>query len=60
MITKFSHLAIFDPSKEISLENDASEHGKGSVLLQEGRPIALKTMLQSMEKEASSFKKVSP
>ena len=33
-------LAIYDHRKELTLENDASEYGIGSVLLQEGKPLA--------------------
>ena len=32
-------LAFFDPTKEVTLQNDASEYGLGSVLLQDGRPV---------------------
>ncbi|RUS68488.1 hypothetical protein EGW08_023750 [Elysia chlorotica] len=32
-------LAIYDPHKELTLENDASEYGLGSVLLQDGKPL---------------------
>jgi transposase InsO family protein len=33
-------LAFFDPEKEVTLETDASKHGLGATLLQEGKPIA--------------------
>ena len=33
-------LAIYDHKKELTLENDASEYGIGSVLLQERKPLA--------------------
>lgn len=33
-------LAFYDPNKKLTLENDACEYGLGSVMLQEGRPIA--------------------
>lgn len=39
-ITKAPVLAYYDPSKELTLENDASQYGLGSTLLQEGKPIA--------------------
>ena len=32
-------LSFYDPSKELTLENDASEYGLGSTLMQEGKPI---------------------
>ena len=33
-------LAFYDPTKEVRLENDASEYGLGSALFQEGKPVA--------------------
>jgi len=33
-------LAIYDPTKELTVENDACEYGIGSALLQDGRPVA--------------------
>lgn len=33
-------LSYFDPNKELSLQENASKHGLGAVLLQEGRPIS--------------------
>ncbi|GFO39188.1 retrovirus-related pol polyprotein from transposon 297 [Plakobranchus ocellatus] len=38
-ITDSPCLAIYDPSDELVLENDASEYGLGSVLLQDGKPL---------------------
>ena len=32
-------LSFYDPNKDLTLENDASNYGIGSVLLQEGKPI---------------------
>lgn len=40
MICDSAKLYFYDPSKEVTLENDASDYGIGSVLLQEGKPIA--------------------
>ena len=40
VITTAPVLAFYDPSKELILENDACEYGLGSVLIQDGRPIA--------------------
>lgn len=39
-IIESANLTIFDPRKATTIENDASEFGLGSVLLQENRPIA--------------------
>ena len=40
MIITASNLTIFDPTKKIVLENDASEYGLGSVLMQDNKPVA--------------------
>lgn len=40
MVTEAPVLAFYDQHKELTLENDACEHGLGSVLMQEGHPIA--------------------
>ncbi|GFO25997.1 retrovirus-related pol polyprotein from transposon gypsy [Plakobranchus ocellatus] len=39
-------LAIYDPAKELVLENDASEYGVGSVLLQDGKPLAFASFIK--------------
>ena len=40
MITNSPTLAYYNPQKELILENDACDYGLGSVLLQEGKPVA--------------------
>jgi len=39
-LTQAPVLAYYDPSKHLSLENDSSEYGIGSVITQCGKPIA--------------------
>ncbi len=39
-LTKTPVLAFYDPDRDLILENDASEYGLGSVMLQNGRPVA--------------------
>ena len=39
-ITSAPTLHYYNPSKELTLENDASDYGLGSALLQEGKPVA--------------------
>lgn len=38
-LSEFACLAYYDPSKEIVIQVDSSQHGIGAVLLQDGRPI---------------------
>ena len=40
IISQAPLLAFYDPNKELTIENDACEYGIGSVLMQQGRPIA--------------------
>ena len=40
MVTEAPVLAYYDPSKELTLENDACEHRIGCVLMQCRRPVA--------------------
>ena len=40
LLTVAPVLAYFDPSKELSIQCNASGHGLGAALLQEGRPLA--------------------
>jgi len=40
MITQATVLAFYNPTKDLVIENDACEYGLGSVLLQNGKPIA--------------------
>ena len=51
-------LAYFDPSKPISLQVDASQHGVGGALFQEGRPIAFASKsLSKAEKKYAQIEK---
>ena len=43
MITKAPVLSFYDPMKPLVIQCDASERGLGSVMLQDGRPIAFKS-----------------
>jgi hypothetical protein len=40
LISNTPVLALYDPNKQLTLENDACEYGLGSALLQDGRPVA--------------------
>ncbi len=40
LVTNTPVLTFYNTNKELVLENDASEYGIGSVLLQEGKPVA--------------------
>ena len=39
-ITKTPVLAFYDPEEPLTLENDSSEYGLGSVIMQKGKPVA--------------------
>ena len=40
ILTHSPVLAYFDPDKPITLQVDASQHGLGAALMQEGKPVA--------------------
>ena len=40
LVTSATVLNLYDPDKELVIENDASEYGLGSVMLQDAKPIA--------------------
>ena len=40
LMTSAGTFAYYDVNKEVTLEVDASKHGLGAVLLQEGKPVA--------------------
>lgn len=51
-------LAIFNDKKDLTLENDASEYGLGSVLLQEGKPLGFASRtLTSAEQNYAQIEK---
>ena len=53
-LTEAPTLQFYDQRKELHLENDASEFGIGSVLSQEGKPIAY-TSINLTETERNYF-----
>lgn len=57
-IAESPQLSIYDESKELTIENDASEYGLGSVLLQEGKPLAFASRtLSECEKNYAQIEK---
>ena len=51
-------LAFYNSNKELVLENDASEYGLGSVLLQDGNPVAYASRsLSSVERRYAQIEK---
>ena len=58
LITEAPVLALYQPEKPLSLENDACEYGLGSVSMQEGRPVAYASRtLTAMESRYSQIEK---
>lgn len=58
MIADKSLLVFYDPNKELTLENDASEYGLGSVIMQEGKPVAFASRsLSESEKNYAQIEK---
>ncbi len=58
LLVKSPVLAIYDPSKELILENDASNYGLGSALWQQGRPIGyVSRTLSPAEKNYAQIEK---
>ena len=57
-LTQAPILAFYDPNKPLTLENDASEFGIGSVLKQEGKPVAFASrMLTDCERRYAQIEK---
>ena len=40
LVANATLLTYYDPNKELTIQSDASDHGLGSVLIQEGKPLA--------------------
>ena len=58
LITREPVLKYFDPSKEVTLQCDASESELGAVILQEGQPIAFSSRaLTSTERNYAQIEK---
>ena len=58
LITREPVLKYFDPSKEVTLQCDASKSGLGAVILQEGQPIAFSSRaLTSNERNYAQIEK---
>ena len=58
LITREVVLKYFDPSKEVTLQCDASKSGLGAVILQEGQPIAFSSRaLTSNERNYAQIEK---
>ena len=58
MVKQTPCLSFYDPSKELTVESDASEHGLGSVLMQSGSPIFFASRsLSETEKRYSQIEK---
>ena len=58
MIVDSPVLSFYDPNKELTLENDASEYGLGTALIQDGRPIAFASRsLSTTERNYASIEK---
>lgn len=58
MITNSPILAFYDPKKELTIMNDVSHYGLGSVLTQEGRPVAFASRtLSSTERNYAQIEK---
>ena len=58
LITREPVSKYFDPSKEVTLQCDASESGLGAIMLQEGQPIAFSSRaLTSTERNYAQIEK---
>ena len=58
MLAEAPVLAFYNSDKELVLENDASEYGLGSVLLQDGKPVAYASRsLSSAERHYAQIEK---
>ncbi len=58
MISNTPVLGYYDPQGELTLENDASEYGLGSALMQDGKPVAYASRsLLSAERQYAQIEK---
>ena len=58
LITSAGTLAYYDVKKEVTLEVDASKHGLGAVLMQEGKPVTyLSKSLSPTEQDYAQIEK---
>ena len=58
LLTSTPVLAIYDPAKDLKIENDASEYGLGTALYQDGKPVAFASRaLSSAEKRYAQIEK---
>ena len=58
LVTSSPVLSFYDPHKELTLENDASEYGLGAAIYQEGNPIAFASRsLTSAERNYAQIEK---
>ena len=58
LITSAGTLAYYDVKKEVTLQVDASKHGLGAVLMQEGKPVAYPSKsLSPAEQDYSQIEK---
>lgn len=60
LISSDTVLAIYDPNKQVVVQTDASKDGLGSVLIQDGRPVAFasRTLSKSEQKWAQIEKEL--
>ena len=55
LVANATLLTYYDPNKELTIQSDASDHGLGSVLVQEGKPFAFAFASKALNQQQQGY-----